>query len=205
MLTVESVNEVFDPDRVDNFYTSLPNARADSLKADRSTNYSVVRLELLEEIYRDLYEQKIMQPNESQWQHRILPSREVVKVLSGDAKHSGKLTLIIKDISPLSSSAAAKEEVIEVDAVLLATGYDRNAHENLLQGMEHLRPQGNSTQWQVRRDYKVAMDENIVGTDAGIWLQGCNESTHGLSDTLLSTLATRGGEMVESIFGRAPV
>jgi L-ornithine N5-oxygenase len=32
-------------------------------------------------------------------------------------------------------------------------------------------------------------------------LQGCNESTHGLSDTLLSILATRGGEMVNSIFG----
>jgi L-ornithine N5-oxygenase len=32
-------------------------------------------------------------------------------------------------------------------------------------------------------------------------LQGCNEKTHGLSDSLLSILAVRGGEMVESIFG----
>ncbi|KFZ18580.1 hypothetical protein V501_01136 [Pseudogymnoascus sp. VKM F-4519 (FW-2642)] len=39
-----------------------------------------------------------------------------------------------------------------------------------------------------------------VADTAGVWLQGCNERTHGLSDTLLSILAVRSGELVRSIF-----
>lgn len=161
-----------------------------------------MRLQLLEQIYQDLYEQRIKQPDETRWQHRILPSREVISVSSGDGKKSGKLTLTFKDISPLRSPADADRETIEVDAIILATGYVRNAHEKMLQRLEHLRPQA-ADRWSVRRDYKVEMDESKVSAEAGIWLQGCNESTHGLSDTLLSTLATRGGEVVDSIFGNA--
>lgn len=221
------MNEVFDPDRVDQFYNASPPARADALKADRSTNYSVVRLELLEAIYQDLYEQRIQEPDESKWQHRILPSREITKISTSnnDAKNSGRLqllTLTLKNINPLHSptSTGKETQTLGLDVILLATGYVRNAHEKLLQPLEHLRPSSLSPQqqgqgqaqaqtqsdekrkWHVQRDYKLELDANKVSPDAGIWLQGCNESTHGLSDTLLSTLATRGGEVVDSIFGR---
>ena len=53
----------------------------------------------------------------------------------------------------------------------------------------------------VRRDYSIPFPPSKVSPNAGVWLQGCNESSHGLSDTLLSILATRGGELVESILG----
>ena len=55
--------------------------------------------------------------------------------------------------------------------------------------------------FKVRRDYSIPFDPSKVSNSAGVWLQGCNESSHGLSDTLLSILATRGGELVESILG----
>lgn len=196
------MNEVFDPERTDHFYNSLPAARADALRADRSTNYSVVRLELLEQIYHDLYEQRVKQPDEAQWQHRILPSREITHVTKSEGTKCGKLSLTIKNRSPLRSPPDSDQEMLEVDAVILATGYIRNAHEKMLKSLEHLRPEADNN-WRVRRDYKVEMDASKVSVDAGVWLQGCNESTHGLSDTLLSTLATRGGEMVDSIFGTA--
>ncbi|KAF7504019.1 hypothetical protein GJ744_002898 [Endocarpon pusillum] len=196
------VNEVFDPERTDHFYNSLPAARADALRADRGTNYSVVRLELLEQIYHDLYEQRVKQPDDAQWQRRILPSREIIHVTKDEGSKCGKLSLTIKNISPLGSPSGSDQEMLEVDAVVLATGYVRNAHEKMLKSLEHLRPPADNN-WRVRRDYKVEMDRGKVSADAGIWLQGCNESTHGLSDTLLSTLATRGGEMVDSIFGTA--
>ena len=195
------MNEVFDPERVDDFFNSSADARADALKADRSTNYSVVRLELLEQIYHDLYEQRVKQPDKRQWQHRILPSREVLKVSRGDDEKCEQLTLEIKGIQSLRCPTCSDQETLKVDAVLLATGYVRSAHEELLRSLEHLRPHTDEV-WRVRRDYRVEMDERKVSTDAGVWLQGCNESTHGLSDTLLSTLATRSGEVVESIFGR---
>lgn len=92
---------------------------------------------------------------------------------------------------------------MDVDAVFAATGYIRNAHEAMLQPAESLRPEtnGGEEKWQVQRDYRVKFKAGLVNDDAGVWLQGCNESTHGLSDTLLSILATRGGEVVDSIFG----
>jgi L-ornithine N5-oxygenase len=73
----------------------------------------------------------------------------------------------------------------------------------MLRGLRHLMPGGDvpGQSWTVRRDYGVAFQTGAVESDAGIWLQGCNEKTHGLSDTLLSVLAVRGGEMVENIFG----
>jgi L-ornithine N5-monooxygenase len=199
-LTFNGVNEIFDPERADEFYDGSAAARKDVLKADQSTNYSVVRLELLEQIYHDLYHQRIRQPDETQWQHRILRSREVTTISGLDAKNGGKLSLTLKNINPLRKQATDELQTLQVDAVLLATGYIRNAHEALLKPLEHLRPSPDQ-HWRVRRDYRVEIDGNKVNPDAGIWLQGCNESTHGLSDTLLSTLATRGGEMVESIFG----
>lgn len=55
--------------------------------------------------------------------------------------------------------------------------------------------------WKVCRNYAVQFKKDSVRDNAGIWLQGSNENTHGLSDTLLSILATRGGEVVQSIFG----
>lgn len=100
-----------------------------------------------------------------------------------------------------SSSGPERTEVLEVDALMVATGYVRNAHEELLAKVVHLRPTGQGDKWQVRRNYSVVLDPSKVSPHAGIWLQGCNESTHGLSDSLLSVLATRGGEMVDSILG----
>lgn len=71
---------------------------------------------------------------------------------------------------------------------------------------------------EVGRDYGVRFSAGTVAQGSGVWLQGCCEGTHGvssashllpfqpltssqLSDTLLSVLSTRSGEMVESIFG----
>ena len=157
----------------------------------------MVRLELIEQIYQDLYHQRIKEPDETKWRHSILRSQQVIGISKGK---SDKLVLSMKDLNPLKTNPQPEEGTLEVDAVFLATGYRRNAHEKMLRDVEHLRSPEDA-RWRVRRDYKVEMDESKVSPNAGIWLQGCNESTHGLSDTLLSTLATRGGEMVDSIFG----
>ena len=156
----------------------------------------MVRLELIEQIYHDLYTQRIKEADETKWRHRILKSRQVTQV---SKDKDGKLVLTLQNLNPLKSDSLLESDTVEVDAVFLATGYRRNAHEMMLKGVEHLR-RPEESRWQVRRDYKVEMDPEKVNPKAGIWLQGCNESTHGLSDTLLSTLATRGGEMVDAIF-----
>ncbi|KAL2005300.1 hypothetical protein VTN00DRAFT_2510 [Thermoascus crustaceus] len=189
------VNEIFNPERVDEFYNRSEEERKRSLAADRATNYSVVRLELIEEIYNEMYIQKVKNPNEREWQHRILPCRHITKVERDGPQ--GRIRLHVESTRP---DAREAKEILEVDALMVATGYVRNAHEEILAQVQHLRPSGHNG-WKVGRDYSVELDRSKVSAQAGIYLQGCNERTHGLSDSLLSVLATRGGEMVNSIFG----
>jgi L-ornithine N5-oxygenase len=78
------------------------------------------------------------------------------------------------------------------DIVVLATGYRRDYHLELLAGVQPYIQGAN-----VDRHYRLPLS---AGSEAGIFLQGCCEDSHGLSDTLLSVLAVRSQEVVESIF-----
>ncbi|KAH8732143.1 L-ornithine 5-monooxygenase (L-ornithine N(5)-oxygenase) [Phaeosphaeriaceae sp. PMI808] len=203
------VNEIFNPSRIDCTYSRAPKLRSATLLEDKGTNYGVVRLNLLEHIYETLYMQRISHGNlpeeENQWPHRIMPYRQVVDVEESPARKEG-IRLHVRDSSRLYLSEEAggqeKEEILDVDVVFVATGYYRDVHETLLKDARHLMPGGDvkDAKWAVGRDYKVKFEKKTVSDEAGVWLQGCCETTHGLSDTLLSVLATRGGEMVRAIF-----
>ncbi|PSR82680.1 L-lysine 6-monooxygenase (NADPH-requiring)-domain-containing protein [Coniella lustricola] len=119
---------------------------------------------------------------------------------------------------------ASEQELLDVDLVIAATGYRRTAHVDMLKEAWGLLPEAQpvapqepprADRWSVQtdagekrvlevsRDYKVKFSKGSVAPGSGIWLQGCCEGTHGLSDTLLSVLSTRSGEMVEAIFGKS--
>lgn len=187
------VNEVFDPSAVDEFFSSDLDSRRAQVEKNKATNYSVVRLGLLEKIYEDLYHQRIKNPDPSMWQHQILASREVAEV----TPEAGRLNLVLKKPSCQTSSA---RQAVKVDAIILATGYIRDLHKTMLQECQVINNSRDGS-WNAGRGYEVQLDRNVVEDDVNIYLQGCNEHTHGLSDTLLSILATRGGELVQSIFG----
>lgn len=197
------MNEIFDPSRVDTFYQQQPDFRSHAIASDKATNYGVVRLELLEKIYEEMYHQRISEPDEHKWQHQILRSSAITSV-EDDPEDTSLLRLTTRNLED------STEHALHVNAVIVATGYTRNAHESMLRPIEHLRTNKKSEDdlaaagsgWTVQRNYRLDLDPEKVRNNVGIWLQGCNENTHGLSDTLLSILATRGGEMVESIFGR---
>jgi len=80
------------------------------------------------------------------------------------------------------------QDVLDVDYLFTATGYLHDAHEEILASTEHLLSQpkteekgSGQSKFQVGRDYRVQFDDKKVdGEQAGIWLQGCNESTHGV-------------------------
>ncbi|KAF1921203.1 L-ornithine 5-monooxygenase (L-ornithine N(5)-oxygenase) [Ampelomyces quisqualis] len=203
------VNEIFNPSRIDCTYNQAPKLRSATLTEDKGTNYGVVRLPLLEHIYETLYMQRIRHGNspaeEAHWPHRIMPYRRVVEVEASPVVKEG-IRLHMQDSSPLYLSdtpgASEQREVLDVDAVFVATGYFRDLHETLLKDARHVMAGGDSmdAKWSVGRDYRIRFEDGRVSEDAGVWLQGCCEKTHGLSDTLLSVLATRGGEMVRSVF-----
>ncbi|KAJ5387234.1 L-ornithine N(5)-monooxygenase [Penicillium cosmopolitanum] len=188
------VNEIFNPERVDKFFNLPTEERHKRIATEKATNYSVVRLELIEEIYNTMYLQRVQNPDQTQWQHRILPERRVARI-----EHHNPAQRMRIHVKGVKDESAEGKEVLEVDAVMVATGYQRDAHEQLLEQVRSLRPAGQSV-WTPGRDYRVNLDHGKVSRDAGIWLQGCNEKTHGLSDSLLSILAVRGGEIVNSVF-----
>lgn len=189
------VNEIFNPEAVDSFYEQPDGIRSETLKKNKATNYSVVRLELLEHIYEKLYMQCIQEPDKTKWQHQILNSREIVDVL--DDPKSKKLSLVV---SRLGGSGWNNKESMEFDAVILATGYRRDAHIDMLNECQAINGSTDGD-WVPARDYSLKLDRSKVQSDVGIWLQGCNEQSHGLADSLLSIVATRSGELVQSMFG----
>lgn len=206
------MNEIFDPDRVDTFYGQPVDERQASLAENRATNYGVVRSDLLQSTYNALYTQRIHNPDSTQWQHQI---HNYTKIVGAETTANG-VRLLVKQ-----ANDGGVERICEFDAVLVAAGYKRDAHEQMLAPCQRLMPAAaqESGKCTVGRNYQVQFQNGAVNGDVGVWLQGCNEATHGvglrrptmaepnvlidtqLSDTLLSILATRGGELVQSIFG----
>ena len=86
----------------------------------------------------------------------------------------------------------------QYDLVIAATGYNHDGHMDLLRPMMD---EADLHQWSIGKNYKLHVPSWSLSPNTGIWLQGCNEETHGLSDTLLSALAVRAGQIVDSIFG----
>ena len=197
------VNEIFDPERTDGIYNATDDVRSADIDSAKATNYSVVRLELLEHLYANLYEQHLDFENEHDFPHQILNHREVLHIdTNGSNKKS--LSLRMRNNNPIHNGSGEAEIENEVfDVVIVATGYERSLHEQLLANADSLKIRENGTlepKWIVSRDYRVQFRNEIVSQNAGVWLQGCCENTHGLSDTLLSVLAARAGELVRSIF-----
>ena len=177
-----SVNEIFDPDRVDSIYSQDPSERAAAIALDRGTNYGVVRLELLEHLYQKQYMQRLESSDESKWRCRIISNRTVLS--ASQAPNSG---VLLRLGNPDVTKRGDREEELEVDYVFTATGYVRNAHESMLSEVRSLLPEGlqKEHRFAVARDYRVQLDGAKVDRSAGVWLQGCNEGTHGASDISL--------------------
>ncbi|KAL8680719.1 MAG: hypothetical protein Q9186_003118 [Xanthomendoza sp. 1 TL-2023] len=200
------VNEIFDPEQVTNMYRRDKPMREKSMDMDKSTDRGVVNLDLIEKIYENMYQQSLLAPPGSPPQHQILRYRSVTGLESGP---SGAAIVRCENSTPLFEKCdEPRDERLEFDAVILATGYAYDSHLKMFKPLEHLLPQTNTkggkkpVEWNVAEDYRVFFDsEKVDDSQAGIWLQGCNEKTHGLGDSLLSNLATRGGQIVQSTIG----
>lgn len=149
--------------------------RKTAINQDRATNYGVVRLELLERLYDEMYVQRLHSEDESTWKFKIHPRQEIISGSSHDQK--SKIEARIQNLR----TGEIQEESRIFDLVMVATGYERNMHEYMLENAKWMMPQEHRTRTLVNRDYSVKFEEGRVSKDAGVWLQGCNESTHGVS------------------------
>ncbi|MFB9837290.1 lysine N(6)-hydroxylase/L-ornithine N(5)-oxygenase family protein [Actinoallomurus acaciae] len=175
-------NRIFDPAAVDHFHSAPDEVKRMLLDYHGSTNYSVVDLELIEELYRRAYQEKVNGVERL----RILGASRLVDL----TEHPGGVRAVVEFLP------TGEHTVLEADAIVCATGYRSRDPLTLLGELgEHcLRlPDGKPA---VDRDYRVAAPADVR---CGIYLQGATEHTHGLSSTLLSNTAIRAGEITRSL------
>jgi L-ornithine N5-monooxygenase len=178
----EFTNEIFGQATVDLFFSASENVRKKLLEAHGDTNYSVVDPELIQKLYRIKYEESVK--NCQRLQFKRLSSLE------------GVLEEENVEIEINNFLLPSQTEMLHVDAAILATGY---SYPNPPPALETLSEHFINNQLGmplVTRYHQVETDAQLK---AGIYLQGYNESTHGLSDTLLSLSSIRANEILDQI------
>jgi L-ornithine N5-oxygenase len=171
------VNEIFHPSYTDFMYDLAEQDRQAVVRTFRNTNYAVVDPDLLETLHKILYQQKV----EGRSQVGLMPRSQINAVT---ASYQG-ITVSTED----RFAEASKQTTY--DAVILATGYERSLLHPFLEPIAR-----DVEELSVDRDYRLKMREGFLPR---IHLQGYSETSHGLSDTLLSVLAIRSQEIAKSI------
>ncbi|NUU24076.1 MAG: lysine N(6)-hydroxylase/L-ornithine N(5)-oxygenase family protein [Streptomycetaceae bacterium] len=178
-------NRIFDPDAVDDYFDA-PEDVKDMLTAyHRNTNYSVVDGDLIADLYRTVYEERVL-------------GRERLRI-----RHASRITglddgprRVRLDVEYLPTG---KTETLDADVVVYATGYRPADALALLGDTADACLRDTAGRPRLGRDYRVATAPHVA---AGVYLQGGTEHTHGLSSTLLSNIAVRAGEILDSVRDR---
>jgi L-ornithine N5-oxygenase len=175
-------NRVFDPSAVDAFFHAPDEVKDMILSYHANTNYSVVDPELINELYRRHYQEKVT----GRQRLRFLN----VSAVADAVEVGDRVELAVE------SMLDGRRDVLASDAVVYATGYRSTDPLQLLGDLDHACRRDGLGRLDVRRDYRVQTSPDVT---AGIYLQGATEHAHGLSATLLSNIAVRSGEIVESL------
>jgi L-ornithine N5-monooxygenase len=174
-------NRVFDPDAVDDFYTADPGVRRRLIDYHRSTNYSAVDLPLIEDLYAREYAERVA------GQRRLF-------LRGASSVHRAEETDYGVTVEILHHPTETIDE-ITCDAVIYATGFNPAPLNGILGELysDLVLDNGRPV---VSRDYRLA---TVPPTAGGLFIQGNTEHTHGLTSSLLSNIAVRSSEILQSI------
>ena len=175
-------NRVFDPAAVDTFYGAPDEVKDRVLGYHRNTNYSVVDLELIQELYRRGYQELVT----GERRLKVLNLSTVDRVRD---RPDGVLVDVV-------SLATGERSELEADFLVCATGYREADVFGLLGELGEYCVRDDRGRPVVDRDYRL---RTVPGVSCRIYLQGPTEHSHGISSGLLSTVAVRAGEIARSI------
>lgn len=178
-------NRIFDPEAVDAYYDSPQEFKDELMGYHRNTNYSVVDPDLIADLYRRVYAERVR----GEARLRI---HNMTRVVALD-ETGGGVGLTVEDRS------TGKQTVLDVDHVVYATGYRPADVRPLLGGLADHCVFDDSGRPALHRDYRIVTDDTVT---CGLYLQGGTEHTHGISSALLSNVATRAAEILDSIEAR---
>ncbi|MCR3754066.1 lysine N(6)-hydroxylase/L-ornithine N(5)-oxygenase family protein [Lentzea californiensis] len=175
-------NRIFDPAAVDDFYAAPEEVKRRLMGYHANTNYGVVDGDLIEELYRRVYREKVV------GRQRLL------------LHNTSRLTDVTADGKCVVESLADGGQLpIDADVIVYATGYRPANPVRLLGDLAVHCERDELGRLKVTRDYRVVTDDGLRG---GIYLQGGTEHTHGITSSLLSNTAVRVGEILDSVLRR---
>ncbi|WP_405165487.1 lysine N(6)-hydroxylase/L-ornithine N(5)-oxygenase family protein [Nocardia sp. NBC_01499] len=175
-------NRVFDPGAVDRYFHAPASVKEKFFEYHANTNYSVVDIELIEDLYARVY-------RESVTGRRRLHIHHLSTVVDVDAGERGLFAAI-------RSLADGDIRTVELDHLIYATGYRPADPIDILGSSAELAKRDSQGRLRVERDYRVITGAHVL---CGIYLQGDTEHTHGISSLLLSNVAGRADDILASV------
>ncbi|MGP3689648.1 lysine N(6)-hydroxylase/L-ornithine N(5)-oxygenase family protein [Streptomyces sp. IBSNAI002] len=178
-------NRIFDPDAVGEFFAAPAGVKRRLMDYHGNTNYSVVDVDLIDDLYRQMYQEKVLGTERLRF---LNVSRLTAVSQTPDTVRATVQSLVTGEETPL-----------EADVVVFATGYRPADPLALLGEVAGRCLRDDEDRVRVERDYRIATDP---GLRCGIYVQGGTEHTHGITSSLLSNTATRVGEILDSLLDR---
>ncbi|MFI9828711.1 lysine N(6)-hydroxylase/L-ornithine N(5)-oxygenase family protein [Streptomyces sp. NPDC051913] len=179
-------NRIFDPDAVDEYFAAPDDVKRQLMEYHGNTNYSVVDIDLIDDLYRQMYQEKVLGTER-------LRFLNVSRLVGVEEKPDGVRATV-------KSLVTGEETLLDADIVVFATGYSPADPQGLLGEVADLCLRDDEGRLRVERDYRIATRPELR---CGIYLQGGTEHTHGITSSLLSNTAIRVGEILDSVLKNA--
>ncbi|GAA0452887.1 lysine N(6)-hydroxylase/L-ornithine N(5)-oxygenase family protein [Streptomyces sp. NPDC046215] len=181
-------NRIFDPEAVDAYFTAPAEIKRKLMGYHGNTNYAVVDIELIDDLYRRSYQEKVLGTERL----RLLNVSRLTDVIETPDKVR----------TTVESLVTGEKTPLDTDVVVYATGYRPADALGLLGDVEEYCLRDGEGRPAVERDYRLATKPELR---CGLYVQGGGtEHTHGITSTLLSNTAIRVGEILGSILGHRP-
>ncbi|MGI5446663.1 lysine N(6)-hydroxylase/L-ornithine N(5)-oxygenase family protein [Streptomyces sp. CA-243310] len=180
-------NRIFDPDAVDEYFKAPEDVKRKLIEYHANTNYSVVDIDLIDDLYRQQYQEKVLGTERL----RFLKVSRLTDVV--ETPH--------KVLTTVESLVTGERTHLDADVLIYATGYRSADALGLLGEIGRYCLLDEQGRVRVERDYRLTTDPELR---CGIYLQGGTEHTHGITSSLLSNTAVRVGDILRSIVDRGP-
>ncbi|MFF0083350.1 SidA/IucD/PvdA family monooxygenase [Streptomyces canus] len=176
--TSKFTNELFYPSFIDDFHATRPEIRHQVLREMHVTNYAGLAPAMLETLYREMYQERLQGTERL----RMLTLTDMAGArMDGDE-------VVLETVDRKSGD----RDELRCDLVLLGTGFVRDMPA-MVRELAAATGAGAAT---VDRNYRMRLPESYT---ANCYLQGVNEATHGIADSLLSVLAMRSQDIVTDL------
>jgi L-ornithine N5-oxygenase len=171
-------NELYYPSFVDEFFAARPEAREQILREMHRTNYSCLTPAMLENLYAERYLDRLADREG----RRLITMVDITAAREADDE-------VVLELTDRRTGAVSE---LRRDLVFLGTGFATETPWLI----RRLADAVGLDRVEVTRRYRLLLSEPAT---AACYLQGVNEATHGIADSLLSVLALRAEEITRDI------